>query len=80
MPHRTTINITTDYFVYKSQQIQKVIFFSIVFKVMEYPQTRTQKFNLNQEKNDYLWHPLPFWRGGCGCSPLPPNFGYDPYG
>ena len=28
----------------------KQLFFSFVFKVMEYPQTHTQKFNLNQEK------------------------------
>ena len=28
----------------------KKFFFSFVFKVMEYPQTHTQKFNLNQEK------------------------------
>ena len=28
----------------------KKFFFSFVFKVMDYPQTRTQNFNLNQEK------------------------------
>ena len=28
----------------------KELFFSFVFKVMEYLQTHTQKFNLNQEK------------------------------
>ena len=28
---------------------------------MEYRQIRIQKFNLNQEKNDFLCHPLTFW-------------------
>ena len=74
MPHRTTLKI--DYFVYKSQQIQKVNMFSFVFKVMEYPQTRTQKFNLNQEKNALLCHPLQFRKGGAVATPL--VFGMTP--
>ena len=41
----------------------KKFFFSFVFKVMEYPQTRTQKFNLNQEKKIF-----------SGMTPLDENF------
>ena len=47
-------------FVYKSQQIEK-FFFPLVFKILKYPHTRTEKLNLNQEKNALLCHPLPFW-------------------
>ena len=67
--YRTTI--TTKCFVYKSQQIE-YFFFSFVFKVMEYPEAHTQKFNVNKEKNDFLCHPFPFWRGGGGCCNNPP--------
>ena len=34
----------------KVNKYKKLFFFSFVFKVMEYPQTHTQKFNINQEK------------------------------
>ena len=48
---------------------------------MEYLQTHTQKFNLNQEKKDFLCHPSPSGGGGGGGllqPPLPPNFWNDP--
>ena len=79
MPHQCRTTITTDYFIKKNQQIQ--LFFSFVFKVMEYSQTHTQKFNLNQEKNDFLL-PLPplLEGGGVVATPLPPNFWNDPPG
>ena len=59
----------------------KQLFFSFVFKVMEYPQTHTQKFNLNQEKkNNFLCH-LPFWGGGGGvvATPSPLISGMTPW-
>ena len=34
----------------KVNKYKKLFSFTFVFKVMEYPQTHTQKFNLNQEK------------------------------
>ena len=47
----------------KSTNTQSYNFFSFVFKVMEYPQIHTQKFNLKQEKEkDFLCDPLSFWR------------------
>ena len=44
---------------------------------MEYPQTHTQKFNLNQEKNDFLCHPSPSG-GGLLQPPSPLIFGLTP--
>ena len=55
----------------KVNKYKKLIFFSFVFKVMEYPQTHTQKFDLNQEKMAFSAHPLPFWRGGLLQLPSP---------
>ena len=51
----------------------KLLFFikKFVFKVMEYPQTRTQEFNVNQEKKDSL--PPPPLLGGGGGLLQPPS-------
>ena len=48
---------------------------------MEYPQIRTYKFNLNQEKKKIFSatpFPFPFWREGSCCSPLPLISGMTP--
>ena len=80
MPHiEQPLQLTI--FFYKSQQIQKVNFFKFVFKVMEYPQTHTQKFNLNQEKYICFFSATPSPSGGGGVvAILSPNFWYDPPG
>ena len=46
-------------------------------KIMEYPQTQTQKFNLNQEKVQFSATPFPSGGEGC-CNPPSPSFWYDP--
>ena len=53
----------------------KQLFFSFVFKVMEYPQTHTQKFNLNQGKKRFSLPSPPLHEGGGCC-----NFWNDPPG
>ena len=58
----------------KVNKYKKFIFFSFVFKVMEYPQIHTQKFNLNQEKNRFSLPPPPLLEeGGAVATPLPSN-------
>ena len=58
----------------------KVIFFSFVLKVMEYSQTHTQKFNLNQEKKRFSLPPPSSSGGGGGLlqSPSPLISGITP--
>ena len=41
----------------------KKLFFSFVFQVMEDPQSRTQKFNLNQKKKIFSATPSPSGEG-----------------
>ena len=58
--------------------MQKVIF-SFVFKIMEYPQTRTQKLNfLNQEKMHFSATPSPSRGGGGFVETPPPSFWFNP--
>ena len=49
----------------------KKLFFSFVFQVMEDPQTRTQKFNLNQEKKIFSLPPPPLLERGLLQPPSP---------
>ena len=67
----------------KVNKYKKLIIFSSVFKVMEYPQTHTHKFNLNLEKKRFSLPPPPFWRGGGGgavATPLLLISGMTPLG
>ena len=58
----------------------KKLIFPFVFKVMEYSQTYTQEFNLNQEKKKIFFATPSPSRGGGGellQPPPPPNFWND---
>ena len=57
---------------------KKIGCFSFVFKVMEYPQTRTQKFNLNQEKKRFSLPP-PSRLEGVATTPPPLISGMTPW-
>ena len=48
----------------------KKLVFSFVCKVMEYPQTHTQKLNMSKEKKTFLYHPIPL---NSGTTPLDEN-------
>ena len=63
------------------QPLKLIIFvYKFVFKNKEYPQTRTQKFNINQEKLKMHSSATPYPSGGGGglLQPPPPSFWYDP--
>ena len=64
--------------MYKSQQVQTVIFFHLFLKSWN-TAAHTQKFNLNQEKKRFSLPPPPLLEGGC-CNPPPHNFWNDPPG
>ena len=57
----------------KVNKYKKFIFFSFVFKVMEYPQIHTQKFNLNQEKKTIFFATPPLLEEGGGGLLQPPS-------
>ena len=56
----------------------KQLFFSFVFKVMEYPQTHTQKFNLNQGEKRFSLPPPPLHEAGVVATPSPLISGMTP--
>ena len=49
----------------KVNKYKELFFFSFVFKVIQYPQTHAQKFNLNQEKKK-IFSATPSPSGGGG--------------
>ena len=62
------------YMTHIEQPLQLIILsIKVTKKVVEYPQTRTQKISLNQEKMIFSAIPTPSGGGGAVATPLP-NF------